>query len=139
MTLVSFFDMAPANQATSSFLGFTILAPLMREYTYGGRSQSSHLTVSSELYSASPTFHPTVLTALPISKISEKITSGALQRSRSGSQSSYRVSARRYTPFSGVPSHSGRGRKDRPTKHKHSTNIAGGTSLVQNRTISRAL
>ncbi|KAN0138792.1 hypothetical protein V8E53_003180 [Lactarius tabidus] len=124
--------------------GFTImsLTPLMGEYTYGGCSQRSHSTVSSELSSTSPTSDPTVLTALPMSKISEKNNSGALQCSHSGPQSSYHVSARRsmrYTPFSGVPSHSSRGRKGRLTKHKDSTNTAGSSGPVQNRAASHAL
>lgn len=123
--------------------GFPImgLAPLMKEYTYGGRSQRSNPTGSPELSSTSPTSHPTVLTALP-SKTPEEITSGALKCSYSRSQSSYRVPfprSMRYTPFSGVPSHSGRGRKGRPTKHKNSTNIAGGSGPVQNRAAPRAL
>jgi len=45
----------------------------------------------------------------------------------------------RYTPFSGVPSYSGHGRKGRPTKHKNSTNITGGSGPVQNRAAFRAL
>lgn len=126
------------------FLAFFILglAPPMREYTSGGRSQRPHLNVSPELSPISPTSHSTVLTASPMSEISEKSTSGALQRSSSGSQSSYRVSARRsirYTPFSGVPFHSSHWRKGRSTMHKNSTNIAGSSGPTQNRAVSRAL
>lgn len=128
--------------SNSIFIAFFILglAPPMREYTSGGRSQRSHLTISPELYSISPTSHPTVLTALTMSKIPEKSTSDALQRSSSRSQSSYHVSARRsirYTPFSGVPSRLGHWRKGRSTLHKNSTNIAGGSA--QNRAVSHAL
>ena len=103
----------------------------MAEYTFGG---PSYLTISQELPPAPASDYPTVLTALPMSEIPEKMTSRAPRSSRSGPHSPNLTSlsrSMRYNSIGGVPSvlQSGRGREGR----------YGGTSPAHNRAASRAL
>jgi len=116
------------------------LAPLMTEYTYSGRS---YLAVSPELPSTLPPSYPTAPTALRMSEIPEKTTSGAPRGSRSGSHSSNLTSvprSMRYNPIGCVPSvvHSGRGRKGRPMKHEDSTDNDSDSNPEHNRAAPRA-
>jgi len=76
--------------------------------------------------------------------MSEKMTSGAPQSSRSGSYSSNPASVPRYMHYitiGGMPSivHSGHGRKGRPTQHENSSNNYSSSRAAHKRAVSRIL